>query len=314
MVDLFNIRRKLLIGNYKQKGRGVGANIEAGAEIAQKALSQIMDTLEIHDLRFNSEAFWIVGALAGGTGAGGSWILAKELKETYNKPVYGLGVLPSTWDAAAEKESLYLSNALRSLEFWRKYLDNVLLVDNQQYQRRLDFGESINRLYQRINNNLTQRLITVLNAGEVRPAPQEMFNSAEIIETLGSDGDFSTIGHASIRVKLKTQVWKNGVEPNSNQLERIIRGSAQEKALTFPCDVTGAKNVSLITRGRPEHLFTQGIQKGKAFLGDAVLAGNVRYGDYPEKGSKFLSATTILSKIRDFSRLDQMRQRVVELA
>ena len=107
---------------------------------------------------------------APGPAAPGFWL--KELKETYNKPVYGLGVLPSTWDAAAEKESLYLSNALRSLEFWRKYLDNVLLVDNQQYQRRLDFGESINRLYQRINNNLTQRLITVLNAGEVRPAPR----------------------------------------------------------------------------------------------------------------------------------------------
>jgi cell division GTPase FtsZ len=69
----------------------------------------------------------------------------------------------------------------------------------------------------------------------------------------------------------------------------------------------------LITRGRPEHLYSQAIQKGKAFLEEVVKATNVRYGDYPDRGSKFLSATTILSKINDFTRLDQMRQRVAAL-
>ena len=313
LVDLFNIRRKVLIGKYKQKGRGVGADIEVGAEIAQKALSQIMDTLEVHDRRFDSEAFWIIGALGGGTGAGGSCVLAKELKETYNKPVYGLGILPSTRDMPGEKESLHLSNALRSFEWWRRHLDNILLVDNQQFERRLDFGEPIHRLYQRINDNLTQSLITILNAGEVRPAPQEVFNSSEIIETLGTGGDVSTIGHESLQIKLKTRFWEEGVEPSANQLERIIRSSADPRALTFPCDVSGARSASLITRGRPEHLYSQAIQKGKAFLEEVVKATNVRYGDYPDRGSKFLSATTILSKINDFTRLDQMRQRVAAL-
>jgi cell division GTPase FtsZ len=212
-----------------------------------------------------------------------------------------------------EKESLHLSNALRSFEWWRRHLDNILLVDNQQFERRLDFGEPIHRLYQRINDNLTQSLITILNAGEVRPAPQEVFNSSEIIETLGTGGDVSTIGHESLQIKLKTRFWEEGVEPSANQLERIIRSSADPRALTFPCDVSGARSASLITRGRPEHLYSQAIQKGKAFLEEVVKATNVRYGDYPDRGSKFLSATTILSKINDFTRLDQMRQRVAAL-
>ncbi len=76
LADLGNIRDKVLIGRYKQRGRGVGADIELGADIARKALSHMMDRVDIHDRRFDPEAFWIVGGLAGGTGAGGlvSWL------------------------------------------------------------------------------------------------------------------------------------------------------------------------------------------------------------------------------------------------
>ena len=41
--------------------------------------------------------------------------------------------------------------------------------------------------------------------------------------------------------------------------------------------------------------------------------GKVRYGDYPDRHAQYLSATTIISGITDFSRMDQMRKRVQEL-
>lgn len=314
LADLGNIPRKILIGKYKHRGRGVGADIEVAADIAQKAVSQVMDVIDAHNHRFDPEAFWIAGGLGGGTGAGGSPILAKELKETYNKPVYGLGMLPSTTDMPPEKEALHLSNALRSFEWWRRYFDNILLVDNQQYEQRLDVRETIEQMYERINHNVAKRLTTVLSAGEIRPAPQEVFNSSEIIATLGSDGDVSTIGYKSERIRLKSEFWKGGIEPDSNELERIIQDSTDVKALSFPCDITGARNAALITHGRPEHLFTQAIIKGRAFLEDRTQISKVRYGDYPDKSSKSLSATTIISNITDFSRLDYMRQRVAQLA
>ena len=314
LADLNHIPKKVLIGRYKHKGRGVGGDIEVAADIAQKAVSQMMDVIDVQNRRFDPEAFWIAGGLGGGTGAGGSCVLAKELKETYNKPVYALGLLPSTTDMPPEKEALHLSNALRSFEWWRRYFDNIMLVDNQQYEQRMDVRESLEQMYERINRNVAKRLTTLLSAGEIRPAPQEVFNSSEIIATLGSDGDVSAIGFKAERVRIKAEFWKGGIDPDSNELERIIQTSTETSSLTFPCDITGSKNAALITHGRPEHLFTQAIIRGRAYLEDRAQVSKVRYGDFPDKGSKTLSATTLFSCINDFSRLDQMRQRVAQLA
>ena len=314
LADLNHIHKKVLIGRYKHRGRGVGGDIEVAADIAQKAVSQMMDVIDVQNRRFDPEAFWIAGGLGGGTGAGGACVLAKELKETYNKPVYALGMLPSTTDMPPEKEALHLSNALRSFEWWRRYFDNIMLVDNQQYEQRMDVRESLEQMYERINQNVAKRITTLLSAGEIRPAPQEVFNSSEIIATLGSDGDVSAIGFKAERVRTKAEFWKGGIDPDSNELERIIQNSTETTSLTFPCDITGSKNAALITHGRPEYLFTQAIIRGRAYLEDRTQISKVRYGDFPDKGSKTLSATTLFSSINDFSRLDQMRQRVAQLA
>jgi hypothetical protein len=44
-----------------------------------------------------------------------------------------------------------------------------------------------------------------------------------------------------------------------------------------------------------------------------TTVSKVRYGDYPDRRTKYLSAITLVSGITDFSRLDQMRKRVQEL-
>ncbi len=313
LADLDNIREKTLIGKYKQRGRGVGADIEVGAEIAQKALSQMMDRIDLRSRRFDPEAFWVVAGMAGGSGAGGAHILAEELKEIYHKPVYVPGVLPSTTGMPSDKEVLYLSNALRCFELWRQQFDNILLMDNQQHEQRMDTRESIEGMYQRINANLAKRLTILLSAGEVRPAPQEVFSSSEVIATLDTGGAVSTIGYHAERTRSKLQFWKGGIEPDTNELESVIAKSQEKSSLTFPCDISGARAAALITHGKPEHLYTQAIIKGRANLEQMTKVSEVRYGDYPDRRSKGFAAVTIISGIDDFARLDQMRQRVEDL-
>ena len=97
-------------------------------------------------------------------------------------------------------------------------------------------------------------------------------------------------------------------------MESIIERSIAKSALTFPCDVSGARSAALIVHGRPEHLFTQTISKGRARLEEITTVGKVRYGDYPEKGSTRLSAITLISGITDFARLENMKRRVEQLA
>lgn len=315
LAGLRNIPEKILIGRYALKGRGVGSNIELAASIAEKALSQMMDQIDLTVRKFDPEAFWIAAGLGGGSGAGGSYVLANELNRVYRgTPVYGLGVVPSTTGMPLEKESLNLSNCLKSFELWSHYFNNILLVDNQQFEQHMVTRESVEQMYNRANQKLAMMLTTLLDAGEIRPAPQEVFSSSEIKATLGMIGDISTIGYCADTIKLKSQPWKKGIEPGTHELESIIERSVAESALTFPCDVTGARSASLVVHGRPEHLYTQAISRGRSRLEQLATVSKVRYGDYPDRRTNQLAAITMVSGIQDFTRLDQMRSRVEELA
>lgn len=314
LAGLNHIPQKVLIGRYALKGRGVGGDIELGANIAEKALSQMMDRIDILVRRSDPEAFWIAAALAGGTGAGGSFVLANELKKTHkNIPVYGLGILPSVSNMPSDKEAHVLSNAIKSFELWSHYFNNILLVDNQQYEEQLVNRESVEKMYQRLNRKLALTLTTLLSAGEIRPSPQEVFSSSEIMATLGVIGDVSTIGYCGEVIKRKSRFWRKGMDPGTHELESIIERSVEKSALTFPCDISGARSAALVVQGRPHHLFTQAISKGKARLEEMTTVGKVRYGDYPDRSSKYLSAITLVSGITDFTRLEQMKRRVQEL-
>ena len=314
LSGLGNIREKVLIGKYALRGRGVGSDIDLGASIAEKSLAQMMDTIDVVVRKKDPEVIWIAAGLGGGSGAGGSFVLANELKKVYKHiPVYGIGVVPSVSGMPQDKEALNLSNTIKSFELWSHYFNNILLVDNQQYEQPHVTRESVERMFQRVNENLAQTLTTIISAGEIRPPPQEVFSSSEIKATMGLIGDISTIGYCAEEIKIKSQFWRKGMDPGTHELESIIERSVEKSSLTFPTDVTGARSASLIVHGRPEHLFTQAISVGKSRLEEMTAVSKVRYGDYPDKHTKYLSAITIVSGITDFTRLDQMKKRVKEL-
>ncbi|MFP3975568.1 MAG: hypothetical protein ACLFVK_05025 [Dehalococcoidia bacterium] len=316
LAGLKNIDEKILIGKYRQKGRGVGANIDLSEEMAQKSLSQMMDRIARASRKLDPEAYCIVAGMAGGTGAGGGHILAKEIRDIYHKPVYGLAVLPSTVGMASDKEALCIANTLRSTESWRANFDNTLLVDNGQYEMHEEIsetGEPVEKMYQRINEDIAARLTILLGAGEAKHPPQEVFGSSEVIATFGQGGGFSTIGHRSEKIRLKSRFWAKGVKPDEKRLEEIIKESTDESMLTFACDVSGAKAAGLVVYGRPEHLFTQAIIAGKGHLEQKLKVGEVRYGDYPDKGSTEIGAVTLVSGLTDLPRLNQMKTRLQEL-
>ena len=314
LSGLQNIRKKVLIGKYALRGRGVGSDIDLGASIAEKSLAQMMDEIDVTVRKRDPEAIWIAAGLGGGTGAGGSFVLANELKNIYKHiPVYGIGVVPSVTGMPREKEALNLANTIKSFELWNHYFNNILLVDNQQYEQREMTRESVEKMFQRVNDRLAQTLNSIISAGEVRPPPQEVFSSSEIKATLGLMGDISTIGICSEQIKLKTRFWRKGMDPGTHDLENIIERSVEKSALTFPADVSGARSASLIVHGRPDHLFTQAISAGRAKLEELTTVGKVRFGDYPDKRTRFSSAITLVSGITDFSRMDEMGRRVQEL-
>ena len=89
-ADLLGLERipeenRVLIGQARVKGHGVGADNELGAEIAEEDIDEIqgaIDNIPVHEI----DAFLIVAGLGGGTGSGGSPVLAKHLKRIYTEP------------------------------------------------------------------------------------------------------------------------------------------------------------------------------------------------------------------------------------
>ena len=167
----------------------------------------------------------------------------------------------------------------------------------KQFEFDLVTRESVEQMYRRANQKLALTLTTLLNAGEIRPSPQEVFSSSEIKATLGMIGDVSTIGYCTEAIRLKSRFWRRGIDPGTHELESIIERSVAEDSLTFPCDVSGARTAALVVHGRPDHLFTQAISKGRSRLEKLTTVSKIRYGDYPDRNSKYLSAIT--PRLRD---------------
>ncbi len=126
LMGLKNIELKdrILIGQTTVKGHGVGTDNAAGAKITfeeSDAIISAIDKRGTHDV----DAFMIVAGLGGGTGSGGTPVLARQLKKIYREPVYVLGILP-----APEEGRLYSYNAARSLATLIKEADNTFIFDN----------------------------------------------------------------------------------------------------------------------------------------------------------------------------------------
>jgi cell division GTPase FtsZ len=195
------------------------------------------------------DAFCIVAGLGGGTGSGGSPVLARHLKRIYREPVYALGIIP-----APEEGRLYSYNAARSLTTLVNEADNTFIFDNSAWKNE---GESVKGAFQRLNNEVVRRFSVLFRAGEVgRMGVGEMVvDSREIINTLRGGG-ITSVGYAISEVTSKRTKDKRGIigglknkfgakkeaneevlmgEDRSAKIVALVR-RAMLGRLTLPCD------------------------------------------------------------------------------
>jgi hypothetical protein len=140
--------QRVLIGQSRVKGHGVGADNELGAEIAEEDIDEVqgaIDSIPVHEV----DAFLVVAGLGGGTGSGGAPVLAKHLKRIYTEPVYGLGILPGS-----DEGGIYTLNAARSFQTFVREVDNLMVFDNDAWRKT---GESVQGGYEEINEEIVRR-------------------------------------------------------------------------------------------------------------------------------------------------------------
>jgi len=321
-ADLLGLERvpkenRVLIGQARVKGHGVGADNELGAEIAEEDIDEIqgaIDNIPVHEV----DAFLIISGLGGGTGSGGSPVLAKHLKRIYTEPVYGLGVLPG-----GDEGGIYTLNAARSFQTFVREVDNLLVFDNDAWRKS---GESVEGGYAKINDEIVKRFGILFGAGEVEPGQEvgeSVVDSSEIINTL-SGGGVSTVGYAAEEVesddsggllsRFKGDDSADDAMDTANTTNRItslVRKAALGR-LTLPCEIEGAQRALLVMSGPPKHLNRKGIERGRKWLEEQTGSMEVRGGDYPVPNSGYVAGVILLSGVHDVPRIKELQQVAIE--
>ncbi|EMA36644.1 tubulin/FtsZ family protein [Halobiforma nitratireducens] len=311
LKGLENVRteNRVLIGQARVKGHGVGADNELGATVTEEDIDEIqgaIDRIPVHEI----DAFLVVAGMGGGTGSGGAPVLAKHLKRIYNEPVYGLGILPAT-----DEGGIYTLNAARSFQTFVREVDNLLVFDNDVWR---SAGESVEDGYSRINREIVERFGLLFAAGEIDEdddVAESVVDSSEIINTL--EGGVSTIGYARETVDtgglLSSFRDDDGFDEGqaTNRMTSLVRKAALGR-LTLPCDVSSADRGLVVATGPAEHLNRKGVERGRQWLEDETGSMEIRGGDYPLSDRDEVGAIVLLSGVTDVPRVDQLQQVAIE--
>jgi len=318
LMGLTNIPKdqRVLIGQSRVKGHGVGADNELGAEIAEEDIDEVqgaIDGIPVHEV----DAFLVCAGLGGGTGSGGAPVLAKHLKRIYIEPVYGLGVLPGS-----DEGGIYTLNAARSFQTFVREVDNLLVFDNDSWRKT---GESVQGGYDEINEEIVKRFGILFGAGEVQAGQEiaeSVVDSSEIINTLAGGG-VSTVGYAEEEVEeqssggLLSRLRGGGEEDDldtahtTNRITSLVRKAALGR-LTLPCEIEGAERALLVMAGPSQYLNRKGIERGRKWLEEQTGSMEVRGGDYPLKGRGIVASVILLSGVTNVPRIKELQQVAIE--
>ncbi|TKX63007.1 cell division protein [Halorubrum sp. ASP1] len=306
--------RRVLIGDTHQKarGHGVGGDAEIGAEVAKTDIDEIrrvFDDVEIHEV----DAVLVAAGLGGGTGSGAAPVVIDELQKMYDEPVYGLGVLPGTYEGG--RPAL---NAARSLQSFVNKVDNFIAFDNDAWRSR---GQTIEQGYEEMNEELATRIVTLLAAGEVDESEvgENAMDSSDIMRTLDTGG-VSSIGYASTDVTpAKEGLLANFKQPEESQSDSTdaakIKGlvrRATNSRLTVPCDVSSADRALIVFAGPPDVISRKGVESAREWLEQEADTVDVLAGDDPRPDSSTLAAVVLLSNVTETPRINEIQNQAVD--
>ncbi|ELZ39082.1 cell division GTPase [Halorubrum saccharovorum DSM 1137] len=314
-IDRLPEDRRILIGQSRVKGHGVGADNELGAEVAEEDIDEIqgaLDSVPVHEI----DAFLVVAGLGGGTGSGGAPVIAKNLKRIYTEPVYGLGILPGS-----DEGGIYTLNAARSLKTFVDEVDNLMLFDNDAWR---SSGESVEEGFDAINEELVQRFGVLFSAGEITEGSdiaESVVDSSEIINTL-KGGGISSLGYADVEVDEPERKGllsrlrgdsDDGIDSTeaTNRITSLVRKATLGR-LTLPCEVSGTERALLVVAGPPEYLNRKGIEHGRKWLEEQTGSMEVRGGDYPRRGEGTVAALVLLGGVTNVPRVKELQQVAIE--
>ncbi|MFW6385342.1 MAG: tubulin/FtsZ family protein [Halodesulfurarchaeum sp.] len=301
----------------RSKGHGVGADPDTGAAVTRadiRELRRVLDDVPIFDV----DAFLVIAGLGGGTGSGGAPVLAEEIGNQYEEPVYGMGVLPSQDEGG--RASL---NAARSLPTFNDAVDALVLFDNDSWRGASDSVESG---YERTNHEMAKRIVTLLAAGERdgSAVSENAMDASDVRRTLATGGissvafaetDVSAINREPRglldRLRMNTESEdQDGADP-ATKVHGLVRRAVRSR-LTIPADIESAERALLVVSGPPSEFSQKGLERARRWIETEIGSAEVLAGDDPRHSSPVLSATVLLSNVTEVPRIDDLQNQAVE--
>jgi cell division GTPase FtsZ len=304
-----DFQHRVLIGNKKTGGHGVGKINELGAEIARGDGDKVVEAVRLTPQLGDTDAFLLIAGASGGTGSGAISVLTHMIKERYiDKPVYNMIILPFRYEETTEERSIFnVGTCLKS-----SYLaaDAVFLVDNQRYLKK---NAPIRHNLSKINRMVVKPFYNILCAGEELNSKfigSKVLDAGDIIQTLSG---WTVIGYGKARVpRFGVSKLVDFRERSSGTQRGVVAMDEAIGDLSVKCNPTEAKKALYLLTAAAADMNMDLINDLSNTLKTMATEAILRSGDYPRGQNNRVEVTVILSELTNSRKVMDYFSRAIE--
>lgn len=304
-------RHRIIIGNQKTYGHGVGKVNEVGAEVAKDDGDKIIESIQRTRRLYDSDAFLVIAGAAGGTGSGALPVITQLIKERYfDKPVYDLVILPFEHEETTEERSIY--NSATCLKSANSVADAIIMVDNQRYIKK---DTSLKTNLKQINEMIAEPFYDILCAGEEtnpKYVGGKTLDAGDIMQTLKG---WTVIGYGNSEIPmfnlpaLRSPDFKKKSTETEKGIEAMDEAIAE---LSLRCNPADARRALYLLSSPAKEMNMQLIKDLGVHIRNLCPKATIRYGDYPREQSA-VEVTVVLSELKDVEKLREYYTKSIEL-
>ena len=305
-----DFQHRILLGGRKTGGHGVGKINELGAQIIREGVDKVIDAIRTTKRFYETDAFLIVGAGAGGTGSGGLPVIAEAIKERYiDKPVYALVILPFEHEENNEERCIY--NTATCLKSAYEAADAVFLIDNQRYLRK---DSSLISNMDKINRQIVDPFYNLLCAGEEKKRKHigaRTVDAGDIVQTLGG---WTVIGFGRSALATIRLPWERARDFREKGKETHKGIEAMDEALSelsVNCKPRDAGSALYLLSAPTKEMNVDILKEIGDYFRELAEDAMIRAGDYPRERAE-VNITLLLSQLSDVERVRDFYYRVTE--
>ncbi len=296
---------RILIGQTEVGGHGVGLMRELGKKVARDGLHTIMHAVMERQTEY-IDAFLLITGLGGGTGSGATPIIAEELKDSYELPVFVLGVLP-----ADEEGKLLAHNSLECLKELLPVVNGILLFDNNLWRRE---GLPLEKTYKLMNYWLTKPIPIMLGAGEAPSRSKVGVKVVDASDIINSFTGYAVMGYSELKIPGIKDKFPLFRRTSMDQLSPTLRcvtviKNAASGGLSAKCKLDTVKKAMMLIAGPQKEINVEGFSRARNWLEEQTKTMEIRGGDYPV-GGNHIHGIVLFSGMEDLPRLKELREKI----